>query len=196
MIKARYYLIILKGVTRKRVTVQEIIAIPSGILGSLRAASVSVSRDCRFLLVPRRPHYQSQGLRPCNLQHCVSQRHTISHARHFQKRLDLPLCANVRLGLGSSAIPAAAQERHGVDETEKSEERPDEEAKGDRGLGRAAVCVAAASRAAKVCGESDGAGEPEDHGDPLDGQRCDAVEEAGVVKGRYEEIGEHQERPD
>ena len=190
IIKARNYLILCK-----RTTVQEIIAISLGILGSLLwAASVPVSRDCRFLFVPRVPHYQ--GLGPCNPQHCVSQKHSIPHARHLQTRVDLPLYANVRLGLGSGALSAPAQEHQGVDETKKSEEGPDEEAKGNGRFGRVAVRVSAASRGAKACSEGDGAGEPEEHSYPLDGQGCDAVEKAGEVKGCYEEIGKHQQGPD
>lgn len=89
-------------------------------------------------------------------------------------------------------MSAAAQERHGVDDDQKTEERPEEEAKGNRRFGRAAVRVAVTSRGSPVRRERDGAGKPEDHGDPLDGQGHDAVEESGKVEWRQEEIGQHE----
>lgn len=107
----------------------------------------------------------------------------------------LPLYDNVGLRL-SGRVSAAAQERQGIDENEEGEESPDEEAERNRRLGRAAVSVAVASWGAPVRGKGDGAGEPEDHGDPFEGQRHDAVEEARIVERRKEEVGEQQQGPD
>ena len=104
---------------------------------------------------------------------------------------DPRLYGNYRLGRG--VVSATAQERHGIDEDEEGEDGPEEEAKGNGGLGRAAEGVAVALRGAPVHGEGDGAGEPEDHGDPLKSQREDPMEKAGVVEGRREEVDEHQQ---
>lgn len=56
--------------------------------------------------------------------------------------------------------------------------------------------VVAAVGHADEDGEGDGAGEPEEHGDGLEGQGGEAVEDAGEVERGDADVGKHEQRPD
>ena len=131
------------------------------------------------------------------LKSCASQTFHIENPFRYPTTLfsEPQLYDNGGLGLSGRVSPAA-QEGHGIDKHKEDEKGPDKKAERNRGLARAAVGVAAASRGAQVCSEGDGAGEPEDHGDPFEGERHKAMEEARIVELREEEVGEQQQGPD
>lgn len=93
-------------------------------------------------------------------------------------------------------MPPTPQRPQRIHKHHEPKQRPQEEPKRDRCLDRPAKRVAATPRRAPVGGQGDGPGEPEDHGDPLEGKRRQAVEDARVVEGRQADVGEHEERPD
>ncbi|KJR82413.1 uncharacterized protein SPSK_03672 [Sporothrix schenckii 1099-18] len=94
-------------------------------------------------------------------------------------------------------VAARAQRLDGVHDDQDAEQRPQKEAKGNGGLEGAAVVVAAAvHRPPDVDGQGNAAGEPEDHGDPFEGERGEAVEDAGEVERGDADVEQDENGPD
>lgn len=73
---------------------------------------------------------------------------------------------------------------------------PEEESESNSSLIRAAKAIAAAPRGANHDGQGDRAGEPEEHGDGLQSERGELVEEVGHVQWCEADICEDEYRPD
>lgn len=96
----------------------------------------------------------------------------------------------IRKGARLDGVAAARPQRlDRVDDDQNAEQGPQEEAERNGGLdGAAVVVVAAVEGTTDIDGQGNAAGEPKDHGDPFEGERGEAVENAGVVEGGQTDV--------
>lgn len=92
---------------------------------------------------------------------------------------------------------AVAERAEGVNDGKASEDSPEEEAKGNGGLGATADIVATAVDARAVAnGEGDTTSEPEEHGKGVKGEGDELVEEAAGNERDDADVDEDEDRPD
>lgn len=92
--------------------------------------------------------------------------------------------------------PAEIESVYGCGNSRSKSNLPQEETKRDSGLDGPAPAVPMAPGHADEDGQGDGAGEPEDHGDNLEAQGSETVEDARHVEWCEADICEHEQGPD
>jgi hypothetical protein len=91
------------------------------------------------------------------------------------------------LGVGGGRVTASAENIQTVEDGESKEDSPEEETESGRGSGNATTSPNS---------ERDGAGEPEEHGDGVEGEAGDLVVDTDKEDGEDADVEQDQQGPD